>query len=227
MVKNNNQEGQFDNIKEHLKFTDGIMLLEKKISDEIEKKTFECNFLKETQRELNRLKSLYDVDIHKIWKSKKKRISNGEKTGFVKIKKIPLKFSQLIGFDKSIDMSMPEYTKKFIEFLTNNNLVYNNDKRVYRANKEVRDLLDLPESVNQSINHTDQNGFNFCTLQRLLSKAMKKHDARNSSDKNNNKNSNIKTNNDKSDGDDYVSDPEISTTKNNKKNKYKIHSSST
>jgi len=162
-----------DDLKEVLKFNNGLEQLKNKVDSEI-------NTLKQLRAELKKLETNYQQDIMKVWKSKKKRATNGDKTGFIKNKKLPLKLAQLIGVPEGTEMSMPKYTSKFYEQVLNKkNLLYKNDRRVFRANKELMDLFGLPESVNESTNYKDENGFNFSTLQKYFSKIMKEDEENN------------------------------------------------
>lgn len=155
-----------ENIKKLLKFEESVATLKQKIKTEIIS-------LKQIKSELKKIENNYQQDLLKVWKSKKKRINNGEKTGFIKNKKLPKKLADLIGVPEGTEMSMPEYTRKFYEnVLVKKGLLYEGDKRILRADKELMEILNLPASVNNSINHKDKNGFNFSTLQRYLSKIM-------------------------------------------------------
>jgi hypothetical protein len=45
---------------------------------------------------------------------------------------------------------------------------------VFRTNKEVSELFNIPMSVNESINYRDEKGFNFCNLQKYIKNALHK-----------------------------------------------------
>jgi len=46
--------------------------------------------------------------------------------------------------------------------------VWENDKRVFRVNKEVCDLFNIGMDVNQSTDYRDQYGFNFWNLEQYV-----------------------------------------------------------
>lgn len=159
-----------NDLKDVLKFNNGLGELKNKIDSEI-------STLKQLKGELKKLETNYQQDLLKVWKSKKKRATNGDKTGFIKNKKLPNKLALLIGVPEGTEMSMPAYTSKFYEEVLNKkNLLFDKDKRVFRADKELMELFDLPESVNQSNDYKDKKGFNFSTLQKYFSKIMKEEE---------------------------------------------------
>lgn len=156
-----------DDLKKVLKFNETLTDLKKKIGTEIDT-------LKQLKGELRKMEQNYQQDLMKVWKSKKKRANSGDKTGFIKNKRLPKKLADLIGVAEGTEMSMPTYTSKFYEQVLNKKgLLYEKDKRVFRANKELMEILGLPESVNNSTDYRDKNGFNFSTLQKYFSKIMK------------------------------------------------------
>jgi len=54
-------------------------------------------------------------------------------------------------------------------------LFYEKDKRVFRTNKEVSELFGVNKSVNNSTDHRDKEGFNFCNLQSYIKNALNKN----------------------------------------------------
>ncbi|ARF09005.1 hypothetical protein Catovirus_1_1055 [Catovirus CTV1] len=156
-----------DELKNMLKFNETLADFKNKVDTEIDT-------LKKLKNELKKIESNYQQDLMKVWKSKKKRVNNGEKTGFIKSRKLPKKLADLIGVEEGTEMSMPTYTQNFYEkVLDKNNLFYEKDKRVFRATKELMQSLGLPESVNNSTNYLDKDGFNFSTLQKHLTRIIK------------------------------------------------------
>lgn len=163
----NKKNSMPNEIKDTLKFNTGLLELKNKIDNDI-------TALKNIKTELKKLELNYQQDLTKVWKSKKKRTNSGEKTGFIKKKKLPKKLARLIDVEEGTEMSMPDYTSKFFEkVLKERNLFYQQNKRVFRADKELMETFNLPESVNVSTDHRDKKGFNFSTLQKYFSKAMK------------------------------------------------------
>lgn len=154
-------------LHETLKFTEGLEEFKKKIDTHI-------STLKLLKNDLKKLESSYHHDLTKVWKNKRKKPKNYEKNGFVKNKALPDKLAKLINVENGTEMSMPEYTSKFYENVLNKRgLLYEKDKRVFRADKELMELFNLPNSVNESTHYKDKNGFNFSTLQKYFSKLMK------------------------------------------------------
>lgn len=158
-----------DDIMKNMKLVNNLNDLKQKIDADI-------LTLKKFKNDIKKMENSYHHDIAKLWKSKKKRNTNGDKTGFIKNKKLPKQLAELIEVPPNTEMSMPVYTKKFYEHvLHGRGLLYNNDKRVFRADAELQELFDLPDSVNLSVDHKDANGFNFSTLQKCFSKVMNKY----------------------------------------------------
>jgi hypothetical protein len=87
---------------------------------------------------------------------------------FSGLKKISYEFQKFLNIDKDT-LSPPIITKLFYDKLLNSNLIYEKDKRVFRTNSEITKLLGVPESVNNSVDYNDPDGFNFITLQKYLS----------------------------------------------------------
>lgn len=157
-----------------LKFNNSLEELKEKIDEEID-------ILRRFKNEIKKIEVNYQQDITKIWKSKKKRAPNNDKTGFIKKKKLPEKLAKLIQVPTNTEMSMPEYTKQFYEkVLEKDKLFYEKDRRVFRANKKLLKIFELPESVNKSVDYKDKSGFNFSTLQKHFSRIMKENEENNS-----------------------------------------------
>lgn len=130
--------------------------------------------LKELKVSLRKLETSYDHDMSKAVKLRRKRRNGEEKpTGF--IKQIPLskELAELIGEKENVMMAMPEYTSKFFEMMKSNNLLYDGDGRVFRANDKIKKVFSLPDSVNESVSHRDKNGFNLYNLQTHISRLNK------------------------------------------------------
>jgi hypothetical protein len=53
--------------------------------------------------------------------------------------------------------------------LKERNLVYIKDKRVFRVDKEISQIFNIPMSVNQ-YNEVHENGFNFRNIQSYINK---------------------------------------------------------
>ena len=71
-------------------------------------------------------------------------------------------------------MSRPEFTKNFYKTLISKNLIYEKDKRILRVDDQISKILNIPMSVNNSIDHKDKNGFNFYNVQKYIAKCFNK-----------------------------------------------------
>ena len=124
--------------------------------------------IKEDRILIKKLELLYKKDIKQA--SNKKKIRKNNKTGFTKINTIPLKLSKLLNIDSNTKLSRIDLTKKIWEYIKKNNLYYEKDHRVLRADKKLLEIFNLDESVNSITNPKDKNGFTFYTIQSLISK---------------------------------------------------------
>lgn len=156
-----------DDIKDNLKFNKEY----NDLHDKIENIT---NVIKSLRIEVRGLRTSYMSDINLALKQKRIRLSTSSKTGFVKPRRLSDELCSLIGEPKGTEMSIPDYTKRFYEVLRTRNLFYENDKRVFRADAQLLKLFQLPSSVNDSTDFQDKNGFNFSTLQSILSKTIRR-----------------------------------------------------
>ncbi len=118
------------------------------------------------------IRQSYQQDIIKIRKMKRQK-ENSNITGFNKKISLPDKFTELIGVDKNTEMSIPELTSKIYQELKKRNLQYENDKRIYRVDKQFMDVLSIKDTVNKSTNYPDENGFNIGTMQTYINNALK------------------------------------------------------
>lgn len=120
------------------------------------------------------IRQTYQQDIKKVKKLRRHK-ENSNSTGFNKKIMFPKKMCELIGLDKESEMSIPQYTSKIYCELKKRNLVYEDDKRIYRVDKQFMDILNIKESVNKSINYPDENGLNIGTMQTYVNNALKKY----------------------------------------------------
>lgn len=123
---------------------------------------------------LKKMESAYNHDIKKTKKHKQKRNGPHKPTGFAKPQKVPSKLAKFIGVEAGDELTGPDITSKVWDQIKKRNLTYDKDKRVFRTNKEVSELFDVPKTVNNSTNHRDEKGFNFCNLQKYIKNALHK-----------------------------------------------------
>jgi uncharacterized protein YbaR (Trm112 family) len=163
--KNKNNNKVPTEIKSELKLSDQIDNILKTIENQM-------NELKNTKMEIIKIKKTYDSDINNLWKQKRKKQTI--QIGFINKKEIPINLANLLEIDKNKKLSLPEITKLFINnVLRKRNLIYEQDKRVYRIDEDIHQLLNISYDVNNSINYLDKEGFNFNTLQRILNNYLK------------------------------------------------------
>jgi chromatin remodeling complex protein RSC6 len=124
---------------------------------------------KEQRNEIRHLIKLHKKEM-KLAKKTKKHIGRREKTGFTKPSPIPDKLAEFIHVERGTEMSRTDLTKRIYYELHHRNLYYKNDKRVLRADNDIKKIFNLPENVNQSTNPNDKNGFNFYNLQTYIAK---------------------------------------------------------
>jgi hypothetical protein len=123
---------------------------------------------------IKKLESAYQFDLSRASKHRKRKTSQVKPTGFVKELELPKELADLIGVEVGTRLSMPSYTKKFYEMLKQNKLFYEKDGRVLRANAEIKRVFNLPDSVNESVDYKDKNGFNFYNLQNHIAAVNKR-----------------------------------------------------
>jgi hypothetical protein len=155
-----------DELNNELKFKKNVQDFHAKINEQ-------SKSLKILRDELKKIEVSYNHDLTKVLKSKTRKASNTPPTGFVKKVTLPPKMAKLIGAAENTVMSMPDYTAAFYEEMEKRKLFYEGDKRVFRADKEIMEVFKLNDSVNKSVDYKDKEGFNFSTLQRHFSKAIK------------------------------------------------------
>lgn len=122
---------------------------------------------------LRKLESAHRAEIKSVRKHKQKRNGQHKPTGFAKPQVVPEKLAKFIGVKGGSELTGPEITSAVWKQLKSRNLTYENDKRVFRTNKEVSALFNVPSTVNNSVDHRDENGFNFCNLQTYIAHALK------------------------------------------------------
>lgn len=122
---------------------------------------------------LRKLESAHRAEIKSVRKHKQKRNGQHKPTGFAKPQVVPEKLAKFIGVKGGSELTGPEITSAVWKQLKSRNLTYENDKRVFRTNKEVSALFNVPSTVNNSVDHRDEHGFNFCNLQTYIAHALK------------------------------------------------------
>lgn len=122
---------------------------------------------------LRKLESAHRAEIKSVRKHKQKRNGQHKPTGFAKPQAVPEKLAKFIGVKSGTELTGPQITSAVWKQLKSRNLTYAKDKRVFRTNKDVSALFNVPSSVNDSTDHRDEHGFNFCNLQTYIAHALK------------------------------------------------------
>jgi hypothetical protein len=164
-----------DTLSKELKFTQSM----KELSDKLDK---QVNVMKAMRADVMKLKSSYQHDIVKAYKTKR---TNGEKkpkeVGFNKARLIADKFADLVGLPHSTVITVPKYSCELNKLLVKRGLRFDGDKRVFRVDEELSKMFDIPMSVNASVSVKDTGkkdkdtgktapvGFNIYTIQKFIS----------------------------------------------------------
>jgi chromatin remodeling complex protein RSC6 len=156
-------------LKNALKFPKSYNALLKKVDDDI-------LVLKLFKKELKKINDDYDNDIDKVNNSKR-QINTTGKYGFMAEVKLPNDLADLIKVERGTKMSRTEYTSKLYDELKIRNLACENNKRIFRADEEMKRVFHLSEEVNNSLSDKDKNGFNYKTIQTHLANAFKQTDS--------------------------------------------------
>lgn len=159
---------QPDEFSNDLKFKKEMTLLTEQVNEFSEK-------LKSLKQTLKKMESAYIADINKVHKMKKVGKKTKKESGFVAKRQVPTDLAKFIGVPENTMMSLPEYTGKFCDELKKRDLIYDKDKRVYRADKDVKKIFGFTDEINTSTSSKDKNGFNFSTLQKNINNAFTKH----------------------------------------------------
>lgn len=128
--------------------------------------------LKDLKTFMRKVESAYRHDVKKVSKAKRKRKGNTKPTGFIKTTPVPAKLAKFLDIEEGTELSGPEVTKLVWGALEAKGLQYENDRRVFRTNKEVTDVFGVDKSVNKCTSHKDKKGFNFCNIQKYISNAL-------------------------------------------------------
>lgn len=148
-----------------LKFDPQLTVIQEEIKSIREK-------LQTLNSNLKKLESAYRHDIKKVRKHKQKRNGPHAPTGFAKPQPVPDKLAKFIGVKSGTELTGPTITSKVWTQLKERGLTYEKDRRVFRTDKEVSELFNVPSSVNKSQDHRDKKGFNFCNLQTYIANAL-------------------------------------------------------
>lgn len=125
------------------------------------------NSVKDIKNDVKNIKKMY---IKQKKKYKKNDSSKKKNTGFTIKEIVPKKIANLIDVEYGTKMSRIDLTKKIFDVIKQKNLYYSKDRRIFRADKDIIDALELNPSVNKSTNLDDKNGFNIYTIQKYITR---------------------------------------------------------
>jgi hypothetical protein len=156
-----------ENIKENdLKTMNFINELKLSLDKQIEE-------LKELKDKIKKVEQLYESDLVKAYKSKKTKRESVE-YGIQKKKPIPDNLASMLKLEKSTELSLPQLSKYIYGELKNRNLMYPQNKRIFRVDEELSRVLEIPLSVNK-YTEINENGFNYKNIQSHLLRILKKN----------------------------------------------------
>jgi chromatin remodeling complex protein RSC6 len=121
---------------------------------------------------MKQLYQAYSTDMKYASKHRKKR-KKKTKSGVTIPIKIPNDLADFINVEHNSEMTRCELQKILCKTLKDKKLQYEKDKRILRADDELKKIFNLPESVNQVTDAKDKNGFTIFTLQKYISKKLK------------------------------------------------------
>lgn len=124
---------------------------------------------KEQRDEIRNLIKLHKKELKCAKKTKRTR-NQRDKTGFTKPEIVPDKLADFVDIKRGTMMSRTELTKLLCKEFTKRNLYYKNDKRVIIPDELVKNLFNLPNNADKSINPRDKDGLNFYNLQTYIAK---------------------------------------------------------
>lgn len=125
------------------------------------------NDIENMRNDIKKLKKLY-AKKEKSNIEKKKR-----KTFITKTYPVPNNICKLLNIPESTNLSRADVTKKIYTYINDNDLHYQNDKRVLRVDNNLSNALNISFDVNKCIDPKDKNGLNIFNLQTYIAKCYK------------------------------------------------------
>ncbi len=119
---------------------------------------------------IKKLEGVHNNEIKKL--TNKKRRTNTKATGFAVPKKVGGKLADWLKVPRDSEMSGPQISKTFWKRINEDGLQYEEDKRIFRTNKEVTDIFGVLSDVNKSTDPEDEKGFNMRTYQTHIKYAL-------------------------------------------------------
>lgn len=134
---------------------------------------------REQRNKIRMLKKKYIKELKAAMKFSSKRRRKNTETGFTKPETVPDELANLIGVDKGTVMARTKLTKCVYDVFRKRGLQYKGDKRVLRADNEIKKIFNLPDSVNNSTKAKDDTGINFYNIQKYIAKCYNNYNKNN------------------------------------------------
>ena len=126
---------------------------------------------KEEKLIIKKLNNVHKSELKKA--SNRKRRANAKPTGFATKKEIRGKLADWLKVENGTMMTGPEISSNFWKRIREEGLQYEDNKRIFRANKEVADIFGVDMKLaNKSTDPKDANGFNMRTYQTHIAHAL-------------------------------------------------------
>lgn len=130
--------------------------------------------MKEKKQYMKQLMQAYKHDIKYIAKHGNKR-KRDKDSGVTMPIKVPDDIADYIEVPRDTMLSRPKIHSKLYHKLKDKKLQYDKDKRVLRADDELKKIFDLPDNVNEITDAKDKNGLTIYTLQTHIAKKFAKN----------------------------------------------------
>lgn len=144
--------------------------------------------LKLLKSSLPKLRQAYIYDMKQSSKSKlvdKKK--NKKKTGFTEKKPVPTKLLEFLDLEEGTELSRTDVGRMISGIITERGLKSQKDGRVWRADKEIKELFDLDDDVNKLNDPRNKKSLSIYTLQthmkKLYDEEKDKHDKQDKEEK--------------------------------------------
>jgi hypothetical protein len=131
-----------------------------------------ANNYKDQRQEIKHIIKMYNKERRNMHLSGKRR-KRDKPTGFTIPTEVPEKLCDYLGLERNCQMSRVDITKKIYAEIRKRELVYEKDKRIFRADDETKALFGLPDNINECISVKD-DGFTFFTLQKYIARCYPK-----------------------------------------------------
>lgn len=161
-TKSENTESNESNETVEVNFKDLLKSLENKTVEAMKAQ------LKNFREDIKKLSDLHRAELKTASKKTKKNKKPHVPTGFECKRSYFGKLAEFIGVQDGTCLNGPELTSRVWDAFRKRDKLLSTDNRIILVDKESSELFNVPMSVNKITNSKDENGFNFCTLQKYL-----------------------------------------------------------